>query len=241
MREEEWKDYEEKIKGKTIGLVMANTSIIIDIDRFFNSGLSINEFRKLLQKTANVLLKVSMAKNKKAGDYFKKLDDLNKPNTKQFFAYEKNYIRLWNYDLAEKSQEHLPELLESTHQEIKRFCSTQHTIYRACGIPFSFDIALSTVMRRFSTELSQRRYAKATIRSFRDYQHAETISQTQLKEKFSRIFDGGDRTRFFRRGEFTPQDLIRELVFVMNSYDLPLITYDFKERKGEIKLTNFME
>jgi hypothetical protein len=240
LREEEWKDYEEKIRGKTIGLAIASTSIIIDINRFFNSGLNINEFRKLLQKIANVLLKVSMTKNKKAGDYFKRLDDLNKPNTKQFFAYEKNYIRLWNYDLAERGQEHLPELLESSHQEIKRFCSTQHTIYRACGIPFSFDIALSTVMRRFSTDLSQRRYAKATIRSFKDYQDQETINQIQLKEKLSSIFDGGDRTRFFRRGEFIPQDLLRELVFLMNTYDLPIITYDFKERKGEIKLTNFM-
>ncbi|MBN2459545.1 hypothetical protein JXB28_04645 [Candidatus Woesearchaeota archaeon] len=241
LREEEWKDYEEKVRGNTIGLAIADTTIIIDIHRLFSSGTSINEFRKLMQKISNVLLKVNMSKNKKAGDHLKKFDELNKPNTKQFFAYSRNYIRLWNYDLAEKSQEHLPELLESTGQEIKAFCSAQHTIYRACGIPFGFDIALSTVMRKFSAGLSQRRYAKATIRSFKDFHQPETMSQVQLKEKLSRVFDGGDRTRFFRRGEFTHQEILRELAFLMNTYELPLITYDFKERKGEIKLTNFIE
>lgn len=241
LRENEWKDYEEKIRGKTIGLVLASTSIVIDADKLFSQGFNAGEFRKLFQRIAQVFLRVNMSKNKKAGDYFKKFDEFNKPNTKQFFAYQRNYIRLWNYDLSEKSQEHLPELLESAQQEMKGFCSAQHTIYRACGIPFSFDIALSTVMKRFIPELSQRKYSKSTIRSFKDFQQPETVERIQLRERLSRIFDGGDRIRFFRRGDFTPADIIRELVFLMNTYDLPLITYDFKERKGEIKLTNFME
>lgn len=241
IREHEWADYEENIRGKTLGLVIASTSIAIDVYRFFKEDLSAADFRSLIIKTAKTLLKINIIQNKKSNEYFKRLNELNKPYTKKFFAYTRNYIRLWNYDWREKKQEHIIDLLESTRQEIKKFCSTQHTIYRACGIPFNFDIVFSSVFRKFAKNLSSRKYIKTTIRKFKDYHSPEITSYMNIRERLFRILDGGDRIRFFRSGEYTPRDMTRELIFLMNTYYLPLVTIDFKERKGELKLTNFIE
>ena len=241
LREDEWRDYEESVRGKTIGLVIANTSIAIDVHNFFKQGLDNKRFRELILRTAKTLLKISTTQIKKANDYFKRLNELNKPYNKKFFGYSKNYIRLWNYDLREKGEEHLLELLESAKQEIKNFCSTQQTIYKACGIPFKFDIMFSSVFKKYTQALSPRRYMKMTVRRFRDYHLPETSNFISTRERLFKIFDGCDRIRFFRSGEFTPQDVTRELIFLMNSYELSLLTYDFKERRGELKLTSFIE
>ncbi|KYK26834.1 hypothetical protein AYK26_04580 [Euryarchaeota archaeon SM23-78] len=239
--EEEWKEYEENIRGKTMGLVIANTTIAIDVNRFFSQTRDNQEFRSLIQRTAKTLLKVNTTQKKKANEYFKRLDELNKPYTKKFFAYAKNYIRFWNYDWREKQHEHILELLESTIQEIKKFCTTQQTIYRACGIPFNFNIVFSSVFRKYIQNLSTRRYIKTTIRKFKDYHTPEIIKFIETREKLFKIFEGGDRIRFFRSEEFVPEEVIREFTFLINTYELPLITYDFRERRGETKLTSFME
>ncbi|MBW2991101.1 hypothetical protein KY348_05360 [Candidatus Woesearchaeota archaeon] len=239
--DEEWEEYEENIRGKTIGLVIANTSIAIDVNRFFRHTSDNKEFRRLILKTAKTLLKVNTAQKKKADEYFKRLNELNKSYTKKFFAYAKNYMRFWNYDWREKKQEHVLDLLESTKQEINKFCSTQQTIYRACGIPFNFDIVFSSVFRKYTKNLSTRRYIKTTIKKLRDYHTPEIVKFTETREKLFKIFDGGDRIRFFRSEEPEPEEVIREMAFLMNTYELPLITYDFRERKGERKLTDFME
>jgi len=238
--ENEWKDYEENIRGKTIGLALANTTIAIDVNRFFRESTNNNEFRDLIMRTAKTLFKVNSTQKKKADEYFKRLNDINKPHTKRFFAYAKDYIRFWNYDLKDKNQEHLLELLESAKEEVKKFCSTQQTIYKSCGMPSNFRIAFSTVSKRYTNALSPRKYIKTTIRRFEDYHVPEITSFINSREEMFKIFDGGDRIRFFRSGGFKPEEIICELVFLMNTYELPLITYDFKERKGEIRLTDFI-
>ena len=187
------------------------------MSRFFKENLDNKEFRDLILKTAKTLLKVNMTQKKKANEYFKRLNELNKPHTKKFFAYSKNYIRFWNYDWREKQHEHIIELLESTKQEINKFCTTRETIYRACGIPFNFDIVFSSVFRQYTKNLSKRRYIKTTIRKFRDYHTSDIVKFIETREKLFKTFDGGDRTRFFRSEEFTPQDVIREIMFLMNT------------------------
>jgi hypothetical protein len=241
IREDEWKNYEEEIKGKTIGLAIAGTSIAIDVNRFFRENLSNSEFRELIMKTAKTLLRLSITQRRKSNEYFKRLNELNKPNTKKFFTYSKDYIRFWNYDLRNKREEHLLELLESSKQEIKRFCATERTIYNSCGIPMNFEVAFSSVFNKFSNNLSTRNYMKTTVKSFREYDSSDVTFIIGMKERLAKIFDGGDRIRFFRKGDLKPEELVKEATFLMNTYELPLITYDFRERKGEIKLTNFMQ
>ncbi|MBN2053068.1 hypothetical protein JW756_06190 [Candidatus Woesearchaeota archaeon] len=236
----EWKEYENLTRGKVIGLAIANTTITIDINRFFKDEPDANQARELIIRTAKTLLKINGAQKKKADEYFRRIDDLNKPYTRRFFTYSKDYIRFWNYDLKLKSQSHLLELLESVRDDVKKFCSAQQTIYKSCGMPSHFNIVFSSAIKRYSSALSPREYSKATIRKFKDYDSQEINDFINTREALCKIFEGGDRIRFFRSGEFTPDDIIHELAFLMNTYDLPLITYDFKERRGDAKLTSFM-
>jgi len=240
LSDEEWQDYEENIRGKTIGLAMASTSIAIDMHRLMQEDRSSKEFRELLMRTAKTLLKVSANQRKKSNDYFKRLNELNKPYTKKFFAHTKNHIRFWNFNLKDPQQENLLELFESSREEIKRFCSTERIIYNSCGIPTNFDIVFSSIFTRFNNSLSQREYVKTIVRDFKDYHGDEMAYFIATKERLAKIFDGGDRCRFSRKDTGSTGAIMREIIFLMNSFELPLITYDFREVKGEIKLTNFL-
>ncbi len=241
LKKEEWHDYKHNIRGKTKGLAISNTTIAIDVHRFFQQELGVKDFRSLLLKAAQTLLKINTTQKKKANEYFKILNNLNKPYTKKFFAYSKNYMRFWNYDWREKKHEHIIELMESSKNEINNFCKTQQTIYKACGIPFNFDIVFSSVFSKYTQDLSSRRYIKTSIHKFQDYHDPLVSSFISTREKLFKIFEGGDRIRFFRTKSFEPEELIRELSFLMNTYALPLITYDFKERKGGTKLTSYFQ
>jgi len=240
IREDQWQEYKENTQGKTIGLAIANTSIAIDIYKFYRENLSNNDFRELIMKISKTLLKVSANQRRRSNEFFKRINELNKPYIKRFFSYNKNYIRFWNYDLRDKKQEHLLELLESSKEDVMKFCSTERTIYNSCGMPMNFDIVFSSVFNKFSKSLSKREYVKTTIRNFKDYHESEMSYYINMKERLAHVFEGGDRCRFFRKGKFLPEDIIKEMVFLMNTYELALITYDFKELKGEIKLTNFL-
>jgi hypothetical protein len=240
IRDDEWKRYMEETKGRTIGLAIAGMSVAIDINRFFREGLTTNDFRELIMRISKSLLRLSITQNRNANEYFKRLNDLNKPNSKMFFRYQKNYVRFWNYDLRDKKQEHILDLFESAKSEVKKFCATERTIYNSCGMPTVFDIVFSSVFNKFNSNLSTRNYAKTTIRRFSDYDSPDVLFMIGMKERLTQIFEGGDRIRFFRKEDEKPEQLLKEVIFLMNTYDLPLITYDFRERKGEIKLTNFM-
>ena len=240
IEKDEWENYKENIRGKTIGLVISQVSIAIDLYRFFRESPSANDFRELIMRTAKTMLQVNSTQRRKSNDYFKKLNDLNYPNTKKFFLHSNNYIRFWNYNLSDEKQANLLELMQSAKKEIDIFCKTEETIYKSCGIPITFRINFSSVFKKFSPNLSSRIYHKTTIKRFKDFQSKEMSILISLKEDLTKIFDGGDRARFFRRGEYTAEEIIKEWAFLMNTHELQLITYDFKELKGDVKLTNFM-
>jgi hypothetical protein len=240
LSEDEWKDYEDNVRGKTIGLALAHTSIAIDAQNFFNTNPSAKEFRELMMRVAKTLLKVSASQRNKSNDYFKRLNELNRPHTKKFFVYAKNYIRFWNYDFEDKRQKNFMLMLQGIKNDIKKFCSTEQTIYKSCGVPFNFDISLSSVFKKFSNNLSAKKYVKTSIRGLQDFSNPDLVMLISAKENLAELFGGGDRMRFFRKENFKPEDITKELTFLMNTYSLPMITYDFKEVRGEMKLTSFM-
>jgi len=240
LREDEWKDYEETVRGKTIGLAIAHTSLAIDCNRFFSQYQNTRDFRDLILKVSRMLLKVSASQRKKSNEYFKRLNELNKPYTKKFFGYAKNYIRFWNFDFEDERQKNLMALMESTKEEVKRFCATERTIYKSCGIPFNFDITFSGVFKKFSSGLSERKYRRISIRGLQDLSSPELNRIIRAKEKLADIFDGNDRMRLHRGGKSLPEEILKEMKFLMNTNHLPIITYDFSEIRGEIKLTSFM-
>ncbi|MBN2142752.1 hypothetical protein JW711_05485 [Candidatus Woesearchaeota archaeon] len=237
---EDWKDYKENIRGKSKGIGIANSTIGIDLHRFFSLSHSSQEFRDMIIRSAKTLMRVSIAQNMKAKENFKRLITSNEPYAKKFFSHQKSYIRFWNYDFSDKRQEHLPALLESSKEELAQFCAVQNRIYNACGLPLRYEAVFSSLFHKISDKLSSRNYKKTMIKSFKEYESPEVKEFIRRKELLSKLFDGGDRCRIFRKGDFKPEDAAHELSYLMNKYNLPLITFEFKEMRGEMKLTQFM-
>lgn len=241
LEDEDWEIYKKESRGKVIGLSCVQSTVGVDVNSFFKEFDTHADFRKFILKTAKALLSANTIQRKKSREYFKNIHELNKDHANDFFMFSRNYIRLWNYDWKEEKQEHIISLLKSCQEEIDFFCHQEETIFKSCGIPIRFKIAFSSAFKNFDKGfLSKRTYYKTTIKKIDELYTEEMKRFIQTREKICDIFDGGDRIRFFRSGNFTPQQIIHELSYILNSFELPLFCYDFAERKGNISLKNFI-
>jgi hypothetical protein len=249
--EDEWNYYQENFKGSTIGLCCSNTSLYIDVNKFFKEKSSYTEFRELLLKSSKALLMATSLQRRKSDAIFKIVNSLNDVNQSKFFSLSYNYIRLWNYGSVftnHTTLEHNDEdfekfcnLLESAKNELNDFCKAEETIFKSCGIPIRFRVVLSSAFERFDREfMSPRTYKKVTIHSISDYHDEKNVSEIRRRETLFNVFEGGDRVRFFRDRNFTPEEAISELNFLLSTFTLPLITYDFEALKGELTLDKFL-
>ncbi|MFA6090108.1 MAG: hypothetical protein WC755_09705 [Candidatus Woesearchaeota archaeon] len=249
--DEEWNQYLENIKGKTLGLCCSNTSIYIDVNKFFKEKHNYAEFRELLLKCARALLLATSMQRKKSDILFKPINIINENNQSKFFSMSYNYIRLWNYgsvfidkstlENEEEKFEKFRNLLESTMTELTEFCKAEETIFKSCGIPIRYKVVLSSAFERFDKEfMSPRTYKKFTVKGLDDFYTETAIKDIRQRESLFRIFNGGDRIRFFRDRNFTPEEVISEFNFLLNTFNLPLISYDFESLKGEVTLNNFL-
>ncbi len=246
--EEDWKKYTETTKGKTIGACCSETSIYIDIYRTFKDNVNYSAFRELILKTAKALLLATATQRKKSDSLFRPINKLNQDHQNKFFSLSYNYIRLWNYDvLFTKEQEEnsgfiiFNDLLMSAVDELEEFCKTEETIFRSCGIPIRFKIVLSSAFRRFDKDfLSPRIYKKVLIKRLSDYYTEKIMKDIRRRESLYKVFKGGDRVRFFRDTNSSPDEIISEFHFLLTNHYLPLFTYDFRGLKGELTLNNFI-
>ncbi|MCF7866574.1 hypothetical protein K9M18_04040 [Candidatus Woesearchaeota archaeon] len=247
----DWVEFEDYFLEKTVGVCFSETSLYVDIYRYFKQGLPLSGLRDFLIRASKALLLATTAQRKKSDILFSNLNKLNGKYQSKFFLYSFNYIRLWNYDVdmhnegSQKSDEITIEefitILSSIVEEIDEFCKSEETVFKSCGIPIRFRIALSSAFRRFDKGfLSERAYKKININHISDFNSDEIIKFMRKRESLLRVFKGGDRIRFFRSPSFTPDEIVDEFVYVMNSFNIPFFTYDFRERKGEVTLDNFM-
>ncbi len=246
--EEEWAAYNEEFKGKTIGLCCSETSLYIDVHRFFRERKSFTEFRDFLGKAAKALLMASTAQRKKSDVFFKTINQLNKGHQNKFFAYSFSFIRLWNYDLSQFPEANTEEyknfetLIKSCAEDLDEFCKSEETIFKSCGIPIRFKVLLSSAFRRFDPEfLSPRKYKKVTVRGIHDFQEPGLLEYLRRREELMAIFRHNDRVRFFRAPNFLYEEVISEFNFLLNGFNIPLFSYDFKPRIGELTLDSFID
>ena len=87
--------------------------------------------------------------------------------------------------------------------------------------------------------MTQRTYKKTTIHDIGYFDSPETISYLKVRERLLKVFTGLDRIRFFRLSSLTPKDVLNEFSYILQNFNLPLITYDFARIKGNTKLTSF--
>jgi hypothetical protein len=236
---EEWQTYKKEIRGKTLGLACSSSGVVVDVNRFFKNFHTNKDFRDFITKTAKALLTANALQRRNSNDYFKIVNKLNEPHQHQFFRFNQNYIRFWNYDWQQ--QENILELMQSCKELVEDFYVSQETIFKSCGIPIRFKIVFSSATKRYDEDfLSERAYHKTTVRKPEDLYSKEMRAFLRIREKLFRIFEGGDRIRFFRDDNFQPEDLLHEFSFILNSFEIPFFCYDFKKRKGETKLTHYL-
>ena len=215
---------------------ISQSSIVIDINKFFKDN-NISDFRNSLLKIAHSFLAGNIIQRKRSDEFFQQFDSFTRRKKNRLFSYSSNYVRFWNYDW-EKDYD-FSTLLKSCIPEIKEFCSNEETIYKSCGMPIRFKILFSSVIKRFDDNLSHRNYSKIEIRSIKDIQSEKIKKFLRTREELLESFDGGDRVRFFRTGNFESKDILQEIILIMNSYRIPYFCFDFIRMKGNIKLTQY--
>jgi len=238
----DWEVFEKTVKDHVFGLACSQSTIIIDVYRFFREFNSKKKFRGMIMNIVKTLMSANSIQRKNSEEYFKNLNTLNKPHMKDFFMFSNNYIRFWNYGWKQPSldQDYVIDLIKSTKDDVIEFCSAQETIYKSCGIPTRFKVAFSCATEQYDY-LSKREFKRTIINSPEDLNSPQITSQLKDKERITRIFDGGDIASIHRRGDIDPEDVFRELSILLSNYKIPLLSYRFGHRRdGNLKLTTFI-
>jgi len=236
-------DYEYyKKKQKSICLPVASTSIAVDVKKFFEKGMNINQFRKLVGNILKTLFISSSAQRIKSEEYFSPLIKLNSPHEKELFKASRNYIRFWNYGWKQEGldQNIVVDLIKSTKKEVDEFCLSETSIFKACGMPTDFKTAFSCAYSEFDEEMSSEDFKRLQIEGMEDFFKKDIKEYLKAKELISNIFDGGDRMRLVRSGIAPADEILKEIDHILNIYKIPLFCYDFGTIKGtNLKLTSF--
>ncbi len=240
INDSEWNFYLENLQSELLGLCIGQVSVGVDISKYFKHEKSASGFREFLIKVAKSLVESSAQQRKKGDVYFSSITS-NQKNPHDFFRFSTNYIRLWNYDWQQENYPHFVELLTTCSEEINEFARVEETIFKSCGIPIRFNIALASAHGRFNKKLfSKRTYKKITISKFDDLMSEDMQAFLTAKEKVLRVFNQHDRLRIFRSTPSEPDDVLHEMKYLISSFNHPLICYDFAPRRENLTLDQFM-
>lgn len=234
----QWKQYIKNVANQVIGISLADTSIAIDLRKVFLDPQPFKLLKELISKSAKALIIGSSAQRRRSDMIFTKINELNKPNQHKFFEYTTSMIRLWNYDLEKEYFDQLVVHLQGSAIELEQFSKAQRTIFRACGLPITVNISLSSALRKFTNKFSKRKYNKITIHSKKDLLSEEIKHYIEQRQQLLEIMSS-DRIRFFRAEETNNKKIVDELFVLLEIYRIPLFAYDFKKRQGETTLDSF--
>lgn len=239
LREKDWEIYEENIKGKTIGICISDTSICIDFGKLNKIAKPITVLDDLFKKITKFLIKGASLHRRRSDILFEKINELNSPNQTLFFSLTYDYIRFWNYDLYAEYSDLLISKIQEISEEIKDFSKIEEIIFRSCGMPIHIDIVMSSAFKECAKNLSFKKYNKTSVKSKNDLLSDEFKEYIEKRTSLTNTFIS-DRLRIFRGEGASPEKIIEELNILFENYRLPLITYDFKEKKGNMNLNVFI-
>lgn len=234
--EKEWREYLATEYGKAKGIALGQTSLAIDMKRLFSTYSTTEDFRSVIINALHALYSANALQRKRAEDYFRESILLNKPHPDAFFHISRNYLRFWNHTWSHPSfpTETLPELMEDIKKDIKEFCHSQRIIYQACGMPTRFDVVFSRAFRNFRPSmLKEDHTSKLAIRGVEDFHKEETKTHLQRQERMAQLLEGGERLRIYRSGKADGDAVLRELNFLLTTYRIPFLCFDFSDMRIE--------
>ncbi|MEM4282498.1 MAG: hypothetical protein QXU88_01535 [Candidatus Woesearchaeota archaeon] len=229
--ENEWLLYEKEMQGHIPGLICGQSTIMVDVERFFqNQEKAIEQFKRFVLKIADSLLLANSLQRQRSDELFGSLIALDPSHAKNFFMFGKNYVRFWNYGWknSQFSIEFLLSYLKESKKAVDDFCIAEDTIYKSCGMPTRFRVAFSCAFDDFVRDIfTKPSYKRYFVRGLSDLYNDELKQVMETKEKLFEVFDGGDMISFYKKGPMQPKDVLREMGFILNTYRLPFFRYSF--------------
>jgi hypothetical protein len=226
-----------------LSIACAQSSLIVDVEKFYSLyGLDTEKFSQLMINVSRSFLSANSIQRRKSREYFKEVINLDKQSSKEFLEFSRNYIRFWNYGLMQPGID--PKLvlnmISEAKKKIDQFSIAEETIYKACGMPTRFKIALACAFKEADTKLSQAKYKRLEINNLDDLYRAKTKKEINEKETVTLMFDGGNDVTFHRGGDFSSEDVVREISVIINTYKMPLFSYNFRNIRGDMKITSYI-
>ena len=235
-------DKEKFRQDSLYSIASSQSSLIVDVEKFYSIyGLDSNKFSQLMINISKSFLSANIIQKRKSQEYFKSLLSLDKKNEKEFLEFSRNYIRFWNFGLAQPGidQKLVLNMINEAKKKIEQFSVAEETIYKSCGMPLRFKIALSCAFKESVSNLSIAKYKKLEINSLEDLYKPKLKKEILERESVSEMFDGGNDITFYRLGNFSSEEILREISFILNTYKLPLFSYSFENMKGDMKITSY--
>jgi len=243
--EAEWRSYVENFKGSVKALSCSHFTIALDLSRFAEEfKLRVYALEELLKKCCESMLIGSSIQRKKIDEYFKFLVKTNEGKEHVVFGLSRNYLRLWNYEWIRKNYD--TELMLSVLDRIKRtvteFSSVEETIYKSCGMPIRFKVSISpAVYDYYKYSFSKPEYELLKIGNPLDlYENSSIKQKLELNESIVDLFNGGHVIEIYKVGKFDPEELCREISYILGLYKFPFIHVDTSGvKKVNLMLTEF--
>lgn len=237
------KEWQARALDNCLSIACGQSSLIVDVEKFYSIyGLDTIKFSELMLNISKSFLSANSIQRRKSQEYFRNIINLDKKNEKEFLEFSRNYIRFWNFGLLQPGID--PKLVlnmvSEARKKVDQFSIAEETIYKSCGMPTRFKIALSCSFKEASENLSVAKYTKTEIMNLDDLYKPKIKKEIVEKESVTQMFDGGNDVTFHRTGIFEAEDILREISIIMNAYKLPLFSYRFGGMKGDMKITSYL-
>lgn len=227
----DWKHFISSHYKDSIGLVCTQSSITYDIAEAKKFNSSAKFLSEGLQQVSRALFFSNVYQRRYSADMHKKVMGPFSSVLTPIFSHSTNVIRLWNYEIDDASL--LLESLDQCKKDIDEFTKRQEIIYLSCGMPTRFKIELSIAYRSSTLdEPLKPKFEKLFVKGLKDFYNTDFKQKMLYYEKAAKLFSGGFEVRFNRIGVIECLDVLQEISFVMNSYNVPFFCYYFSNRVG---------
>ena len=236
-------DNEEQSNQTSLSIACGQTSLIVDVEKFYSIyGLDNERFSQLMINISKSFLSANSIQRRKSKEYFKEIINLDKKSEKEFLEFSRNYIRFWNFGIAQPGldQKLVLNMLSEARKKVEQFALAEETIYKSCGMPLRFKIALSCAFRESEQKLSPAKLKRFEISSLEELYKPKIKKEIIERESLTELFNGGNDITFHRNGSFSSEDILIEISIIINTYKLPLFSYNFENLKGDMKITSFL-
>jgi hypothetical protein len=238
--ENEWGNYAKNVKGKVLCVSCAQSSLIVDVKKFYSSyGFSAEIFEKFVINCAESLLSANSIQRRKSAEFFEYLVELNSPFSSQTFMFSRNYLRFFDFKFLEQKfgEGFSADLFKRIKQKVDDFTFSEETIYKSCGMPTSFRIAVASA--------ADSNLISPPEKEMLEFSHNEDIHDKNVSEKLRQFESSVDTLNglvsFVRHGNTNPDAIVREWSLLISSYKIPLFVYNFRRIEGvDLKLNEFI-